>query len=172
MRGNLSVNPSSPLGYYRCQAWLAWHHGLTGMGFWSYCTSEDSPWFPPALRHEYLLVYPGAGVVSSKRWEAVRDGIENYGLLTALKQAIDKNGASAQPEDVKAAKQLLGERAAVIAGFSGRDYWAGPGKGGWPKMRLVEDKSWAELQSVRRDLARLLDALGKPWNPGVICQDS
>lgn len=75
----------SPLGYYRAQAWLVSHYGLTGMGFWSYCTSSADPWFTPEGTADYLLIYQGNGVVSSKRWEAVRDGIEDFGILNELK---------------------------------------------------------------------------------------
>jgi hypothetical protein len=78
-----------PLEYYRGQAWLAESHGLTGMGFWSYCTSVDDPWLFPTLGdHDYLLVYPGKGVVTSRRWEAVRDGVEDLRALNQLKAAI------------------------------------------------------------------------------------
>ncbi len=57
----------SPLGYYRSQSWLSWHHGLTGIGFWSYCTSSADPWFAPEGTSDYFLIYQGKGVVSSKR---------------------------------------------------------------------------------------------------------
>ena len=157
-----NVKHQSPLGYYRGQAWLAWHHGITGIGFWTYCTSPDDPWFKPPI-HDYMLVYPGTGVVSSKRWEAVRDGVEDYSMLTMLKQAIETKGASAKPEDLEAAKQLLSERAMAVGNFCGVDTdKTEPGKEGLPGTRRIEDRRWAEVQSVRRDMARLLTVLGTP----------
>jgi outer membrane protein assembly factor BamB len=151
----------SPLGYYRGQAWLAWQHGLTGIGFWSYCTSQDDPWFVPKARYDYLLVYPGNGVVGSKRWEAVRDGIEDYGMLTVLKRAIESKGASAKPEDLDAANRVLGERAANVARYCvvDDDKALPPGTDEMAIRSRLDDRQWAEVQSIRREMARLFDAL-------------
>jgi outer membrane protein assembly factor BamB len=149
-----------PLGYYRAQAWLAWQHQMTGIGFWSYCTSQDDPWFVPKLRYDYLLVYPGNGVVSSKRWEAVRDGIEDYGMLRLLSQKLAARNAAAKADDVAAANRLLGEEAALVGGFcTVEDDSALLSPGDLPKRRSIEDQRWSTLQRLRRELARLLAAL-------------
>lgn len=157
-----NVKHQSPLAYYRAQAWLSWEHGFTGIGFWSYCTSQDDPWFLPLLRHEYLLIYPGNNVVSSKRWEAVRDGVEDYGLLASLREALNTKGAAASPEDVAAAQRLLTEQASSIAAFC--DMYTDetdPDNQGLAGVRKIEDKRWAQIQEIRRELARLLDALNR-----------
>jgi hypothetical protein len=147
----------SPLAYYRAQAYLAWRHRMTGIGFWSYCTSQDDPWFLPTLRHDYLLVYPGDGVVSSKRWEAVRDGVEDYTLLDALRQAVEARWGSVKPEDLAAAKRILGEQARLVGDTCGLE--TEPGRDGLPAMRRAEDARWAQMQALRRDLARLMETL-------------
>lgn len=154
-----NVKHQSPLAYYRAQAWLAWQHGITGVGFWSYCTSQDNPWFQPVLRHEYLLVYPGQGVVGSKRWEAIRDGIEDYGILAALREAVKAKGETAAPEDVAAANRLLGEQAEGIAAFcgAGTDNVDPEGEG-MAGLRRLEDQRWEQLRGIRREMARLLEA--------------
>jgi hypothetical protein len=150
----------SPLGYYRGQAWLAWRHRMTGIGFWSYCTSQDDPWFVPRLRYDYLLVYPGNGVVSSKRWEAVRDGIEDYGMLEQLSQKLKAGNASAKADDVAAAKRLLGEAAARVGGFCTLEhYGALMAPDALAKRRGMEDQRWRDIQQLRHELARLLGAL-------------
>ncbi|HNT86637.1 MAG TPA: DUF4091 domain-containing protein, partial [Candidatus Hydrogenedentes bacterium] len=150
----------SPLGYYRAQAWLAWHHGMTGIGFWSYCTSQDDPWFVPSLRHDYLLVYPGDGVVSSKRWEAVRDGVEDYAVLAALRRAMENPPDNATPENMEAAKRVLTEHAEAVARFCGLDDDdTVPGPDGPPGARRVTDKRWERIQAVRRELAKTLSRL-------------
>jgi len=150
----------SPLGYYRAQAWLAWRHQMTGIGFWSYCTSQDDPWFVPRLRYDYLLVYPGNGVVSSKRWEAVRDGIEDYGMLMLLSQRLKANNASAKADDVATAKRLLGEQAARVGGFCTMEHYSTPlDPGALATRRSIEDQRWRDIQQLRRELARLLGAL-------------
>ncbi len=150
----------SPLGYYRAQAWLAWHHGMTGIGFWSYCTSQDDPWFLPTLRHDYLMVYPGDGVVSSKRWEAVRDGIEDYSMLTVLRDIVNQPPATATPEDLEAARALLGAEADAVALFCGLDDDDTlPGADGLPGVRRITDKRWETILTVRRELAGVLTRL-------------
>jgi outer membrane protein assembly factor BamB len=70
-----------PLGYYRMKPWVAFQMGMTGGGYWVYSFSPY--WFfDRALTSEYGTVYPtGAGPVTTKRWEASRDGIEDFELL-------------------------------------------------------------------------------------------
>ncbi|MCA9437584.1 MAG: DUF4091 domain-containing protein, partial [Candidatus Omnitrophica bacterium] len=89
-----------PLHYYRGLAWLSALRGCTGFGFWSYCTHRDNPWFyPENALHDYLLVYPGDGVVTSRRWESVRDGIEDLRAVSLLKKKLAENP---NPEGEKA----------------------------------------------------------------------
>ena len=151
----------SPLGYYRGQAWLAWHHGLTGIGFWSYCTSSADPWYFPEGTNDYLLVYPGDGPVSSKRWEAVRDGVEDYAMLVRLRDAVaEAKAAGRAPETVAEAELLLSERASAIGAFCGvDDDGTTPGKEGIPGVRRVADTRLAAITEARRDMARLLGML-------------
>ena len=157
-----NVKHHSPIAYYRAQSWLAWQHGLSGIGFWTYCTTPDSPWFLPSVPGEYMLVYPGNGIVSSKRWEAVRDGVEDYGLLAALRDAVSAKGTAASPADVEAAKRLLGGQAAEIGGWcvKGTDE-IDPENKGLPEVRKIEDRHWAQVQTTRRELARLLEVFSR-----------
>lgn len=106
-------------------------------------------------------MYPGDGVVSSKRWEAVRDGIEDYGMLEQLSQKKLKAGnATAKADDVAAAKRLLGEAAARVGGFCMLDYYGALlDPDALAKRRSLEDQRWRDIQQLRRDLARLLGAL-------------
>lgn len=144
----------SPLGYYRAQAWLAWHHGLTGIGFWSYCTSSSDPWYVPVGTNDYLLIYQGKGVVSSKRWEAIRDGVEDYNLLRLLQQKVVSGALKGK---ARAAQNLLKKEASTVAQFCGLDEDGTlPGVGGIAKRREIADHRWQKIQSVRRQLAELL----------------
>ncbi len=155
-----NVKHQSPLGYYRAQAWLAWQQDMTGIGFWSYCTSRDDPWFRPALRHDYLMVYPGDGVVTSKRWEAVRDGVEDYTMLAELSSLVETPLANATAEDLGAAKTLLSEGVYAIAQFCGLDDDDTlPGTDGQPGVRKITDTRWEKIQETRRNLAGLLSRL-------------
>jgi hypothetical protein len=146
----------SPLGYYRAQAWLAWHHGLTGIGFWSYCTSSADPWYVPGDTQDYLMIYQGEGVVPSKRWEAVRDGVEDYCMLWALRRAARNGSAEAQRE----AAELLGPQSSAVAQFCGIDS-AGtvPGRDGLAGVRRVADRRWQRIEASRLALMELLEEL-------------
>ncbi len=65
---------------YRTAALFALRHGATGIGYWCYNAGPD-PW--PRIDMEYMLVYPGQkGPVASRRWEAVREGIEDSASWT------------------------------------------------------------------------------------------
>lgn len=150
----------SPIGYYRSQAWLAWHHGLTGIGFWSYSTSSADPWFVPEATLDYLLTYQGKGVVSSKRWEAIRDGIEDYGILYELNNVVNLSKNNSDPNFIKEAKTLLKDDAFEIARYCGLDeYGMEPGLGGMIELRKIEDARWEKIKQVRRKIAQLLDEL-------------
>ncbi len=155
-----NVKHQSPLAYYRGQAWLAWHQGLTGIGFWNYCVGPD-PWYE---KGEYTMIYQGDGVVPSKRWEAVRDGIEDYSMLCVLKRAADAaEKAGVAPQAVKAARQVLSKDAAIIAAYCGGDeHGTLPGIDGPRGGRIVADQRWKAIQKARRKTAELIPKLAPP----------
>lgn len=83
------VRSLSPLRYNRANAWRADYFGLDGIGFWTHSTTQVDPWIADTTKNdEYALVYPGEVPVSSVRWEAVRDGIEDIGAIRVLEAAI------------------------------------------------------------------------------------
>lgn len=62
-------------------------HGATGLGYWCY-NIGDNPW--ARTQFEYALVYPGrTKPVTSRRWEAVREGLEDFRILTALRERLE-----------------------------------------------------------------------------------
>ncbi|MBI3849458.1 MAG: VCBS repeat-containing protein [Verrucomicrobia bacterium] len=78
------------IGDYRNAALLAFRHGATGIGYWCYNLGGD-PW--GRVDMEYQLVYPGrTKPVTSRRWEAVREGIEDYRILAALRKLLVTDG--------------------------------------------------------------------------------
>ena len=113
-----AVGPSRtlhPLGYYRIQPWLAFDYGFTGSGFWC-CdySSATNLWRAksanPSSQDNYSVVYnDGNNIVPSRRWEASRDGIEDYHLLMMLKRKIAefKNGSKEQIEMADKAGEAL-----------------------------------------------------------------
>jgi len=75
---------SSPFYDYRMISWWAWKLGASGVGFWSYDdTSKSSAWNDfDSKRPDWAVVYEGDNaIVSSRRWEAFREGLEDYELL-------------------------------------------------------------------------------------------
>jgi outer membrane protein assembly factor BamB len=105
-----------PDGYYRNQAWLAWKLGITGMGFWVYDVSPYDMWDPIHPGQEYVLVYPSpTGPVPSKRWEACREGIEDYMYLYLLREAVSA-AEKTNPTLAAEGRELLDEAVARVFG--------------------------------------------------------
>ncbi len=102
------VKSLSPLAYNRANAWRAWHFGLDGIGLWTFSTTQADHWLANADKNdEYALVYPGDLPVSSVRWEALRDGLEDVAAMAMLKERIEifRN----KPDMKKGEKMLLKE---------------------------------------------------------------
>jgi hypothetical protein len=78
----------SPTGHYRYKLWTAFNEDCEGNGFWTYTDNRDL-WNDYAGTPTYSVVYDGPnGVVSSKRWEAYRAGVEDYELCRMLSDAV------------------------------------------------------------------------------------
>jgi len=92
---------------YRRQAWDAFQRGWNGWGFYSYYAPRGNPWsdfdadwYTGEDRPDYLMVYPGPrGPVPTRQSEAVRQGWEDYCLLTLLRA----RGAAAELQAILAA---------------------------------------------------------------------
>lgn len=107
-----------PLGYYRAFAWLAWLYKLDGAGFWVY-KHGDLYW--PLESANWEAVYPtNEAVVPSRRWEAVRDGQEDYRLLYALREQIARVRAAGHAEAAEEAQRLIDEAVERIVGWQAR----------------------------------------------------
>ena len=89
--GYLYSRPTGPnlkniniVAEYRNAALYALNYGASAIGYWSYNIGSDlwtRSW------EEYALVYPGDGQpITSRRWEAVREGLEDARILIALKE--------------------------------------------------------------------------------------
>ncbi|MBI1787727.1 MAG: hypothetical protein HYR60_09285, partial [Acidobacteria bacterium] len=96
-----------PLGFYRMKPWVAFQLGMTGGGYWVY---SGSPYwfFDPGRSTEYGAVYlTDKGPVTTKRWEASRDGAEDFELLWMLRQ-------KARRANSREALRLLDEAVAFV----------------------------------------------------------
>jgi hypothetical protein len=81
-----------PIGFYRSQAWKAFKAGATGIGFWAYADTggKGSAWNDlDGSRPDYAVIYDDdADIITSKRWEAWREGVEDYELLRQAKKKL------------------------------------------------------------------------------------
>lgn len=108
---------ASPLHDFRLLAWWAWHYGAKGIGFWSYSdTNGSSAWDDlDSRRPDWAVVYESPdGIVSSRRWEAFREGLEDYALLStrrAAREHIHRIGKSNFDQwntaDIESVRQAL-----------------------------------------------------------------
>ena len=72
---------------YRLAAVFGFSFGATGIGYWCYNVGP-SMWDP--IPDEYPIVYtnPDGTQTSSRRWEAVREGMEDTRILIALREKL------------------------------------------------------------------------------------
>ena len=101
----------SCLGLYRWRFWYAWNLGFTGAGWWTYATHSEDLWDGPNPTGDYFATaYDGEGVVSSRRWEVAREGVEDYEILYLLRDAIQRARERGVPASVvREAETLLEE---------------------------------------------------------------
>ncbi len=107
-----------PLGYYRGYAWLAWHLGLQGAGFWCYKAHDD--WWPLESTDWAVVYQTDTEVVPSRRWEACRDGQEDYRMLYLLREDIKKAREAGRTADADRAEELLRDSVEKVIGWQAR----------------------------------------------------
>lgn len=102
----------SPYAYYRLMAWKAFVLGFAGIGFWNYSDfaawgmNWSEGWDEPAIDLKkgdaYAVIYRGdaGGLLSSRRWEAWRMGIEDYELLLMYGKKMGEGAAKKLAEYV------------------------------------------------------------------------
>ncbi len=115
------MKAKEPYSYYRLLPWRAFKRGMTGAGFWIYYyglgfKAGAVPWDDTLRPHGFSgVVYgaraapvsePGENIVPSRRWEAWREGIEDYQYLYELQQEINKFRTK-NPRAAKEVQQVL-----------------------------------------------------------------
>jgi len=108
-----------PITYHRNQFWHAWTLGATGSGYWGYVDAggTGSSWDNfKGGGTSYSLVYADDEnrLVTSKQWEAVREGAEDYTILWMLRNAVEEH-EGAETDAVRHARELLETLPAQIA---------------------------------------------------------
>ncbi len=109
---------SSPYSFYRLAAWRAWNEGMGGFGYWIYSYSGRwNSYKVDAIEPNFPVVYDSSlpdapqgmtrkeRVVTGKRWEATREGVEDIAYLEMLRRAVESPGASSSAE--RSGRELL-----------------------------------------------------------------
>jgi hypothetical protein len=88
-----NIKTINVVGQFRLSGIQAIGYDITGIGYWCYNIGE-SLWGP--VDHEYSLVYvnPDGTNTGSRRWEAVREGMEDARILIALKAKLSDPAVS------------------------------------------------------------------------------
>ena len=107
-----------PLGYYRGNGWLSTLFGLDGDGFWVYKYYDI--WWPLGTAHWSIVYQTNDQVVPSRRWEASRDGVEDYLAFKVLRREIDTARAAGHEADAQRAEALTDEALATIIAWQAR----------------------------------------------------
>jgi hypothetical protein len=119
--GSRPARSSSPYAFYRLLAWRAFVNDITGIGFWTYTEGDSKEelnllsqaFIRSAFSYSVIYNGPDQEIISSRRWEAFRLGIEDYSILKAYakKFGIQKAKLLAQqvidtPGDVNKADDI------------------------------------------------------------------
>lgn len=126
-------------------AWLALYWGIEGGGYWVY--HSDDLWGTSPTREPGFgaVAHDGRSLVTSRRWEATRDGSEDFDLVTLLREKL-----AAKPD---AEAQRLLEDAIQFAG--GLVYDKAPNK------VLDSKENQSRFQANREAIGRALERLNK-----------
>jgi len=115
------MKAKDPYSYYRLLPWRAFKRGQTGAGFWIYYYGLNFetgavPWDDTLRPRGFSgVVYgsrgspvpgPSENIVPSRRWEAWREGVEDYQYLFEVQKAINSI-SNKKPEIAKQAQQSL-----------------------------------------------------------------
>ncbi|MDT8303391.1 MAG: hypothetical protein RQ760_18070 [Sedimentisphaerales bacterium] len=127
------MKAKDPYSYFRLMPWRAFKRGQTGAGFWIYYYGLNFktgavPW-DDTLRpqgfsgvvygsKERPLAGPSENIVPSRRWEAWREGVEDYQYLFELQKAIEKIRPE-KPKTAKHAQQSLNDTVDYVLRNSG-----------------------------------------------------
>jgi hypothetical protein len=143
-----------PLGLYRLQPWLAFRYGLSGCGMWTYNYGNLWPADQSELQTWGIMYEDGQTLVTSRRWEAYRDGVEDYNMLTLLQEAIEENKAagSTNSDLLQEAAELL--RRAVEEVTSKQEMAVSNSR-----INIEYDPDYYIMMQFRRQMIQMLEDL-------------
>ena len=100
-----------PLGFYRGSGWETFRLGVEGWGFWSLRMGSTLWRTRPEEEPEYVTIGDdGVHFTSNRRWQAVRDGTEDFTAFTMLAERAAATGdpeAEALLEELRSSSTFL-----------------------------------------------------------------
>jgi hypothetical protein len=100
----------TPPASVRGAFWRLFADGVKAYSFWTYTDASPDPWTPYDMdRHDYHVVYNGDPdeMIPSKRWEAWREGVEDYTLLWMLAQRGGRPPAEEAPVSERSGAEAI-----------------------------------------------------------------
>ena len=144
-----------PLGLYRMQPWLAFRYGLTGSGMWTY--NYKNIWLtqqPPPFNISYCIVYEdGQTLVPSRRWQAYRDGVEDYNMLTLLQEKIENARRNKANSKLISKAETLLQNAVMDVTQKQEEAES------INRLIIDYDPDYLQLQTYREQIIRMLEEL-------------
>jgi hypothetical protein len=133
-----------PLGFFRSQPWLSLHWGIEGGGWYTYQLNDlflTGDLGEPGYGGVHVDSH---GIVPSRRWEAMRDGIEDFNIVSDLRDLAEQKGDRAAQTTIDAAVAFVANRVLTGATREAAEY----------------DFSYAEFMThrakIRQEYERLL----------------
>jgi hypothetical protein len=144
---------SSAYADYRLAVWRAWQAGMSGFGYWIYSYKTHWNSHKNEDGENWAVVYlanakdapPGIStkemVVPSKRWEATREGVEDYVYLRLLQDRVEKADGKASAELLIEGRSILAGSPSAVLADPGNPHLAGAAKERVLKVltRMIEE---------------------------------
>lgn len=134
-----------PLGFYRAQGWQALEWNIEGGGWWVYSETNLFATAPDEEPSYGGVNYDGRSLIASRRWEATRDGAEDFNILKLLEAKADESGNAE-------AQKALDDAVAYVASRTIT---------GMPREAADYDLDFGEFQQHRMAVRRALERLSR-----------
>jgi outer membrane protein assembly factor BamB len=99
-----NTKTTNVVAQYRMAAVQGFQMGATGIGYWCYNVGE-SMWGPVEFEYPLVYVNEDGTHTASRRWEAVRESMEDTRILIALREKLADDAVAAETKT--AIRQLL-----------------------------------------------------------------
>ncbi len=123
--------------------WQIFYYDMEGGGYWVYHSADHWATDPKQEPGFGAVAFDGRELVTTRRWEATRDGIEDFNMLDMLRKCLNQ-----KPD--KEIQKLLDESVASVVHKTLTRTW---------RDATDYDLEYAEFRSNREKLGRALERL-------------